>query len=231
MTSAPATAMPQMSTLPVAKPRSPRMPLPSLPTHLALPAVSYAGLGGAGAAVIKVLSMAGVSVGASAGLVGMCIGMPVAMILTRLAMSGGQGVAKQFGGVPASPRIRDLAHQAAAAVGVSAPHVYEVPSKEPNAFAASGLGAGDTTVAVTSGLREILNDDELGAVLAHEMGHLRHRDVVRNMHVAAAAAGLGGIYQIGRIFLDSSTRTRNKRSKKDKDDEGGGAALGVALMA
>ena len=51
--------------------------------------------------------------------------------------------------------------------------------------------ARDATVAVTDGLTSILTDDELRAVLAHEMGHVRHDDVQRNMHVAIAAIGLG----------------------------------------
>ena len=68
------------------------------------------------------------------------------------------------------------------------------------------------------------------------MGHLRHHDVARNMHVAVAAAGLGGIYQAGRMLFDASlrpTRPRKKESKddKDKDESVGGAGLGLALMA
>lgn len=63
-------------------------------------------------------------------------------------------------------------------------------------------------------------------------------NVARNMHVAVAAARLGGIYTAGRTLLDASlrlTRSGKKESKGEKDkDEGGGApgaALGLALMA
>jgi len=142
---------------------------------------------------------------------------------------GGSGVAKAMGGTPTEDRqLQALAAEAAAAVGVSAPKVFEVVSAEPNAFAASGIsGSSDTTVAVTSGLREILTDNELAAVLAHEMGHLKNRDVMRNMHVAAAAAGFGGVYETGRWLLDSSSRKNRKRGDKDGD---GGAGLGMALM-
>merc|ERR1719409_591460 len=90
---------------------------------------------------------------------------------------------------------------------------------------------GGGTVAVTSGLRSILTTDELKAVLAHEMGHLRHRDVARNMHVAIASAGLGGIYSAGRVLLDSSSRRRRSSRSKKKDDDGdSSAALGLALV-
>merc|ERR1719502_755135 len=152
------------------------------------------------------------------------------MVLSPVLMSGGQGIAKSLGGVPTQDeKLIAIADEAAAGVGVKPPHVYELASKEPNAFAASGLFNGDTTVAVTKGLIEILSDEEIGAVLAHEMGHLRHRDVVRNMHVAAAAAGLGGLYDVGRSLLRSERRASS--SSKKKKDEGSGAGLGVALMA
>jgi len=167
-------------------------------------------------------------------LVGGCVAVPAGFVLLQLLLMGGSGVAKHMGGVPADASLTALAHDAAAAVGVPPPrHVYEIARQEPNAFAASGLfGSSQTTVAVTSGLRGALTTRELQAVLAHEMGHLRHNDVARNMHVAVAVAGLGGIYKAGRIFLDASLRSDKKESKSEKDkNEGGGAALGLALMA
>merc|ERR1719337_762584 len=81
----------------------------------------------------------------------------------------------------------------------------------------------------TKGLRQKLSTTEMKAVLAHEMGHLRHRDVSRNMHIAIAAAGLGGVYEAGRFLLDSSRR-RGDKSSGDKD-EGSSAGIGLALMA
>merc|ERR1719421_232889 len=144
--------------------------------------------------------------------------MPLVVILSQLAVTGGSGIAKSMGGAATQDaRLQQIATDAAAAVGVPAPNVYEIKSREPNAFATSSLLARDPTVAVTTGLREVLNDEELCAVLAHEMGHLRHRDVLRNMHVATAAAGLGGIYEVGRMLLDvgsSSSSSSSKRRKK-----------------
>lgn len=207
--------------------RGPRFALPKLPTHMALPAASYAGLAGVAAGTVRLLSP--IVSWQGYALVGWCVGMPVVLALGQLALLGGEGVAKAMGGAKSDdPRLQKLASDAAAAVGVSAPTVYELKSKEPNAFAASGVTGGSTTVAVTSGLREILSEQELGAVLAHEMGHLRNSDVVRNMHIAAAAAGFGGVYETGRFLLESSSR---KSRRKKKDDEGGGAGVGLALMA
>ena len=198
--------------------------------HL-LPVLSYAGLASVTAGALHLVQpfLAGQGV----ALVGGCVAVPAGFVLLQLLLMGGSGVAKHMGGVPADASLTALAHDAAAAVGVPPPrHVFEIARQEPNAFAASGLfGSSQTTVAVTSGLRGALTTRELQAVLAHEMGHLRHDDVARNMHVAVAAAGLGGIYKAGRILLDASFSDK-KESKSEKDkNEGGGAALGLALMA
>jgi len=199
---------------------------------MALPAATYAGLGGASAGALKLMASYGIVGWHGSALVASCIGMPLMMVLSQLGMHGGRGIAEQLDGTPSKdPKLHALARKAAAAVGVSPPHVYILPSREPNAFATSGLGGGDTTVAITEGLRQVLSDAELGAVLAHEMGHLKHRDVVRNMHVAAAAAGLGGVYQIGRILLDTSSGKRRKKRKSGDDEGESAAALGLGLMA
>ena len=199
--------------------------------HL-LPVLSYAGLASVTAGALHLVQP--FLTGQGVALVGGCVAVPAGFVLLQLLLMGGSGVAKHMGGVPADASLTALAHDAAAAVGVPPPrHVFEIARQEPNAFAASGLfGSSQTTVAVTSGLRGALTTRELQAVLAHEMGHLRHNDVARNMHVAVAAAGLGGIYKAGRILLDASLRSDKKESKSEKDkNEGGGAALGLALMA
>jgi len=76
----------------------------------------------------------------------------------------------------------------------------------------------------------VLSEVELKAVLAHEMGHLKHSDVVRNMHVSIAVAGLGGIYDAGRMLVNSAERERKKSRKKDDEDGDGGAGAGLILM-
>lgn len=220
-----ATPTVSAATLDVLPKKGPRF---TLPKHYVLPALSYTSLvaATAGTAILlQPLAWPGVA------LVGCSVGFPLAVTLAQVGMSGGTGVVKAMGGKETDdPRLRKLANEAAAAVGVPAPHVFEIKSKEPNAFATSSIFARDTTVAVTTGLREVLTDDEVGAVLAHEMGHLRHKDVLRNMHVAVAAAGLGGIYEVGRFLLRADEKRTRKKKSKDKDDEGSTAALGLTLM-
>ena len=199
--------------------------------HAVLPTLSYAGLASVTVGAAYIVQPAFTTAWHGVALVGGFVGVPAAFLLAQLLISGGTGIAKRMGGEPADAKLTSLAHEAAAAVGVPPPkYVYEIPKFEPNAFAASGLGgAKDTTVAVTKGLRRTLSTTEMKAVLAHEMGHLRHRDVSRNMHIAIAAAGLGGVYEAGRFLLDSSRRGSDK-SSSDKD-EGSSAGIGLALMA
>jgi len=205
-----------------------RMPTPSMPV------VSYTTLAGAIAATVTILQpYTGVGIGLA--LTSVSVGLPVASVLS-LGMMGGSGVAHSLGGSESSdPVLKSIAAEAAAAVGVPMPRVFEVNAHEPNAFAASGFQGRDSTIAVTTGLREILSADELKAVLAHEMGHLRHRDVMRNIHIAAATAGLGGIYQLGRGIWDAEMendqRRRRSNSKDDDKDESSAVPAALALMA
>ena len=210
--------------------RGPRFTIPQELGAMALPTAGYAGLGGVVYGASRVLVPAA-GIWGAAGLMAYTVGVPVLLTLGQVAYFGGPGVAKAMGGVESTdPKLQKLAREAAEAVGVKAPFVYEVPSREPNAFATSGLTSKDTTVAVTTGIREVLNENELKAVLAHEMGHLKYSDVVRNMHIAAAGAGLGGLYETGRMLLRSSDRkSSSSKSKKDKDEDSG-ASLGVSLM-
>ena len=197
-----------------------------LPTHLALPALSYTGLAAVTAGSIKIVG-AGAS-WLSFGILG-CVAFPAAFVATMSA-GGGEKIAKSMGGKLADRTLIALTNEAADAVGVPRPQaVYEISAHEPNAFAASNLFSKSQTVAVTSGLRSILNTNELKAVLAHEMGHLKHADVVRNMHVAIAVAGMGGVYDAGRMILDSSSKKRRSSSSKD-DDKDSGAPVGLMLM-
>jgi heat shock protein HtpX len=74
-----------------------------------------------------------------------------------------------------APELHARVQRLAASAGVPAPDVALVDSNVPNAFA-TGRSQADSTVVVTTALRETLDDDELDAVLAHELAHVRNRD-------------------------------------------------------
>merc|ERR550514_822872 len=150
------------------------------------------------------------------------------MLFIQLVLfGGGERVAKMMGGHQADDSLTALCSGVAERAGLSPPaHVYEIPTPQLNAFAA-GFGRGDATVAVTSGIRSALSTRELEAVLAHEIGHIRHSDMSTNMHAAIAVAGLGGIYELGRMLMDSE---RYSERERNGDDEGGAASLALFLM-
>jgi heat shock protein HtpX len=81
--------------------------------------------------------------------------------------------------------VGDLARRA----DIPMPRVYVSPEKQPNAFA-TGRNPHHAVVCVTEGIRELLPPDELKGVLAHEMAHVKHRDILIGSVAAAVAMGI-----------------------------------------
>merc|ERR1712159_98451 len=113
-------------------------------------------------------------------------------------------------------------------LGGEIPRVYIIPSDEPNAFAA---GTKASVVAVTTGLLDLLTPQELRAVLAHEIGHVRNRDMARSLFSGCMVAGLGFAMTIGDMLMQGERRDRRRKSKDDKKDDGGLGSLGLILYA
>lgn len=86
-----------------------------------------------------------------------------------------------------APRLYRIVRQVATTAGLPMPQVAIVPSMNPNAFA-TGRNPKHATVAATEGILQLLNDDELTGVIAHEMAHVKDRDMLV-MTVAATLAG------------------------------------------
>ena len=100
------------------------------------------------------------------------------------------------------PRVYNIVERLSQKVGLPMPKVYLIPNDSPNAFA-SGRNPNHASVAVTQGILGLLNDDELEGVIAHELGHVRNRDILISS-IAATLAGaityLGHIARWGMIF-------------------------------
>jgi len=85
------------------------------------------------------------------------------------------------------PRAYAVVERMTQRLGLPMPKIYVIPTEAPNAFA-TGRNPKHASVAVTHGILQLLNDDELEGVLAHELGHVKNRDILTSS-IAATLAG------------------------------------------
>ena len=115
--------------------------------------------------------------------------------------------------------VRELAHEAQ----IPVPRLYMIPDDTPNAFA-TGRNPENAVVAVTQGITRILTPQELRGVIAHEMGHIKNRDILVSS-IAATMAGaimmLANMVKWGAIF----------GGFRGNDEQGGGGIFGALAMA
>ena len=121
------------------------------------------------------------------------------------------------------PRVYEVVERITQRQGLPMPKIYVIPTESPNAFA-TGRNPSHASVAVTQGILNLLDDEELEGVLAHELGHVRNRDIL----ISSIAATLAGAITIlarmaywGALFGGFGGR--------DREDRGGGG-LGALFM-
>ncbi len=135
-----------------------------------------------------------------------------------LAMSGARPVSEQE-----APELHAIVAKLAAKAGLPKPRVYLIPSETPNAFA-TGRNPEHAAVAVTAGIMRILNRDELEGVLAHELAHIKNRDILISSIAAVLAGAIAYLAQMAQWALFFGGFSRD-------DDEGNPLGLiGVILM-
>ena len=121
------------------------------------------------------------------------------------------------------PRFYSVIRRLAQHAGLPMPKVYLIDSDTPNAFA-TGRNPDHAAVAATTGILRILNEEELAGVMAHELAHVKHRDILIST-IAATFAGaityLAHMAQWAAMFGGG----------RQDDDEGGGGIFGTLLMA
>src|SRR5262245_47953078 len=121
------------------------------------------------------------------------------------------------------PRLYEVMERLAAKANLPVPKLYIVPEAAPNAFA-TGRNPSHASVAVTQGLLQLMNDDELEGVIAHELSHVRNYDIL----ISSVAATLAGAIS----FLSHTAFWFGYGGDRDRDRGGGGImTLLLAILA
>jgi len=120
-----------------------------------------------------------------------------------------------------SPQLHGMVRRIALAAGVPMPKVYILPEESPNAFA-TGRDPAHAAVAATEGILRLLSPDEMEGVLAHEMAHVRNRDIL----IGTVAATLAGA-----IMMLASMARFAAIFGGGRDDREGGGGLQLLVMA
>jgi heat shock protein HtpX len=166
-----------------------------------------------------------------AGPTGMKIALAFAVAMNAVSYFFSDKIALRTSGAqPVSreqlPRLYAVMERLAAKANLPVPQLYVIPEQAPNAFA-TGRSPRHASVAVTQGLLELMNDEELEGVIAHELSHVRNYDILTTS-IAATIAGaityLAHMAQWGMLFGGYG-------GERDDDREpGGGALAAVAMM-
>jgi heat shock protein HtpX len=142
---------------------------------------------------------------ALAGRQGMTFGLIIAVAMNGIAYFFSDKIALASSGArPVSreeaPRLYAVMERLAAKGNLPMPKLYVIPQAAPNAFA-TGRNPSHASVAVTEGLLELMNDDELEGVIAHELSHVRNYDILTTSIAATLAGAITWIAQMGRFAL------------------------------
>lgn len=137
-----------------------------------------------------------------------------------LASAGAQPISQEQ-----SPRLYAVMERLAAKAGLPMPKLYLIPQDAPNAFA-TGRNPRHASVAVTAGLMNLMDDEELEGVIAHELSHVRNYDILTSSIAATLAGAITWIASMGRWAMIFGGMGGGDRD----DDRGGGLAAILMLI-
>jgi heat shock protein HtpX len=169
--------------------------------------------------------------GAIGGRNGMYIGLAFAVVMNFASYFFSEKIAlSMYNAQPVSEqqnprvwaRVGPLTMGLVQRMGIPMPKLWVIPEASPNAFA-TGRNPAHSSVAFTAGLLELMNDQELEAVIAHELGHVKNRDILISSIAATIAAAITAMASMARWAM-----IFGGRSSDDEDSHGG--ALGSLLM-
>ena len=122
-----------------------------------------------------------------------------------------------------APELHAIVRTLVQKAGMPMPKVYLIPEETPNAFA-TGRNPEHAVVAVTQGIMRILSREELAGVIAHELAHIKHRDMLTGTIVATMAGAISMLAQMAQwAMIFGGGRSRD-------DDEGGSPIVAIVMM-
>jgi len=124
------------------------------------------------------------------------------------------------------PRAYEAVERLTQKIGIPIPKIYVIPNESPNAFA-TGRNPQHASVAVTEGILNLLNDEELEGVLAHELGHVNNRDILISSVAATIAGAITMLASMGRWAMFFG----GMGGRDDRDRGGGIGALLMLILA
>src|SRR5580704_14317434 len=153
---------------------------------------------------------------ALAGPTGMKIALAFAVVMNAISYFFSDKIALMTSGAqPVTreqlPRLYDVMERLAAKANLPVPKLYVIPEAAPNAFA-TGRNPRHASVAVTQGLLELMNDEELEGVIAHELSHVRNYDILISSVAATLAGAITWIAHWGAWFGGGDDDERNRGS-------------------
>jgi heat shock protein HtpX len=160
--------------------------------------------------------------GAIGGPNGLKIALAVAVLMNGISYFFSDKIALSSSGAqPVSreqlPRLYAVMERLAAKTNIPVPKLYVIPEAAPNAFA-TGRNPQHASVAVTQGLLELMNDDELEGVIGHELSHVRNYDILTTSIAATLAGAITYMASMGRWAMLFGGFGRDR----DNDRDGGG---------
>jgi heat shock protein HtpX len=166
--------------------------------------------------------------GAVGGRQGMLVAFFVAVVMNFVSYwFSDKMVLAAYGAQPieeaAAPRLYAIVHRLATRAGIPMPRVYLIPSETPNAFA-TGRNPEHAVVAVTEGIMRILDEEELEGVLAHELSHVKNRDMLISTIAATLAGAITYLAHMAQWAAMFGGRGRD-------DEEGGSNPIAMILLA
>ncbi len=122
-----------------------------------------------------------------------------------------------------APKLYEIVRNLVTKAGLPMPKLFIIPSETPNAFA-TGRNPEHAVVAVTDGLLKLMNKDEITGVLAHELAHVKNRDILIGSIAATMAGAIMLLASMARWSAIFGGMSRD-------DDEGGSGFIGLIVMA